>query len=455
MTIYVGSQSTNVYKGSTQISNAYYGSQAVSKVDNGFSPIMQKLSSGQDAVLFVNGDSTAWPDYGPFYKLGTLIGQYHNCNVVLYRWAEWTGTDASGPKEYWGPYTLNTGTGPTLTIGLGAIPGQVPGALFDGSRRTNAIDGFPLVPDAVLFHHGHNMLTTLITNPAQYSVQQRGAYWGPIGMTSLKWPNVPIIMTTQNPRRDDNGYDTAYNNILKLKQVMPSITVVDTHAAFIAQGKAPILYQDVTHPSATIDNSAGATLTANTIFNAYKQSKANTYSTPSWPNLTGTNLLPNGDFSNWTGSAPAGWTLFGTTTVAKDTTYTYGGAAYSMAVSPNSNMDNRISITFDSTLNNALAGKTFSVAALVRQPSTQTRAYISANVRSGGAAVGYAAGDWYNCWDGWMWLVLPGIQADADFASYQNLIRIYPSFGTSPTANDPLIVQKVVVTLDEPPKGLL
>ena len=41
---------------------------------NAFSPMKGKLQAGEDAVLFINGDSTSHGEYGPYYKFAEANG---------------------------------------------------------------------------------------------------------------------------------------------------------------------------------------------------------------------------------------------------------------------------------------------------------------------------------------------------------------------------------------------
>ncbi|MQB37577.1 SGNH/GDSL hydrolase family protein [Agrobacterium tumefaciens] len=428
-----------------------------------FSPLKTKLEAGQDAVLFVNGDSTSYSDYGPYYKFAVALGDLHDYTVVMNRWAEWdnvAGT-ATGPKQYASSATLRTGTRGTLTVFLAALPGQVAGCMFDGTRKPNAIDAIP-TPDLCIIHHGHNMQSFNIPSGTSNYATGVGLFLGPIGMTELQWPNVPQLITTQNPWRDDNGYNKVYQAILLAYAGHSTMTLIDTYAQFIARGKASSLYRDNVHPSDTSGNSAGAQLISDTLFSAYQSSKPAVYTTPAWPLISATNLIDNGDFATWTEpSPPTGWALQGSgTACAKDTTTKYGAAAYSMALTPSTSIVGQNTFLqkyLSSTEMGRIAGKTVTVAMLVRGRSTQPRAYASFGVPDFSNAIKtYVMGDLLNCKDGWMWLVASGIPVVNDAAATWKYLRIYPAFDvTNPTNTDPINIQKVLITDGISPKGII
>lgn len=89
---------------------------------NALSPLRARLTAGQNATIFVNGDSTAYADAGPFQQFAMILGDLHDTRVVLHRWAEWQTNAPTGPKAYADPVTLRAGMGPTLTVYLAALP---------------------------------------------------------------------------------------------------------------------------------------------------------------------------------------------------------------------------------------------------------------------------------------------------------------------------------------------
>ncbi|WP_454850750.1 SGNH/GDSL hydrolase family protein [Rhizobium binxianense] len=421
------------------------------------SPMKARLAGGRDATLLVLGDSTAYSADGPYYKFARAIGQAMNCSVRLFRWAEWAGSAPTGPKAYDEPVTLSAAAGPTLDVYLAALPGAVAGQMFHGARRGAALDAIP-VPHCVIWHHGHNMLNFNVPFAGEYATCE-GMYLGPLGMAEILWPGVPQIIVPQNPRRDDDGYAPVYSAMRAVAAAHPNLGFIDTYQPFLAAGKAANLYRPGSdgnqHPSDSSDNSAGAQLTAETLMAAWERaSRSETYMTPAWPTMSGTQLLPNGDFSNWTGSFPAGFAPLGGGTVSKDFTDTFDGAPYSMAVFPNGNQNNGVARPFSAAEKVICAGKLLSVAALVKSPSTQPRPYLNFLIQSNGALRSFIQGDLINCQDGWMWLVISGVQADSILDNANTSIRLLAALALSaPTNNDPVKIQKIIVEEGPLPKG--
>lgn len=432
----------------------------VETVMSAFGPLVMKLEAGQDAIIWINGDSTAYSDNGPFYIFAALVGAVHDYTVVIYRWAEWVTSAATGPKEYSPAVTLRTGTRGTLVVYLASIPGQVAGAMFDGSRRPNAIDAIP-TPDLCITHHGHNMQTFNMPSGAGAYASGAGVFLGPVGMAEAKWPGVPQLITSQNPLRDSTGYDKVYQAILLSCLAHPTMTFVDTHAQFIARGKTATLYRDNIHPSDASGNNAGSQLIADTLLTAYRRARKSLFTTPAWPLQSAPSLIDNSDFATWPSAVPTGWTLAGSgTSCAKDTSIKYGDAAYSLALTPSltvSGQNTYIQKYLSATEMTRIAGKTIDVAILVRGRSTQPRVYASFSIPDlAGTIRSYVMGDLLNCRDGWMWLVACGIPVINNPAETWKYLRIFPAFDVvNPTSADPLNIQRVLVTEGLSPKGLI
>lgn len=223
----------------------------------------------------MNGDSTAHADDGPFQQFAIMLGGLHDIKVVLYRWAEWQTHAATGPKAYADPVILRAGTGATLTVYLATLPVGRPGYML-AEQRIAALE-IPR-PDLCIMHHGYNMQS--FETPGGIRCPGRAALLGPLGMTEWHWPGAAQLITTQNPWKDGTGYDKVYHTILDVARAHPNLTLVDTHAAFIANGKDATLYNDNIHPSST-----GSALIARTLFAGYLASAPNSgFETPAGQN---------------------------------------------------------------------------------------------------------------------------------------------------------------------------
>ncbi len=416
-----------------------------------FSPIKTKLGEGKDAVLFINGDSTSYEKSGAYYLFAKAIGETMDCKVILHRWAEWNKGTPTGPKEYEAPDTLR-GTGKaTLTIYLASLPGAVAADMFSGARRPKAIDAIPK-PDCCILHHGHNM-RGFPQAMAGDLTSGRGMILAAIGMTSMKWPDVPQAITTQNPWQAGDEYKTVLESIQTAAAAQPSLTLIDSHSAFLAAGKSPDLYRnkDVVHPSDSPTNSKGAQLVADTLFASWTTAATGQpFTTPSWPAMPATNLIGNGDFREWSADnlSPAGWKAENGATITK-------AADYSIEVRPNGSEKAFLTKILSKDEVAAIAGKTISITALVRSSPSQTRVFGSFVCQSGGAIRTFVFLDKGTCKDGWMLLVCSGIVMDADQSRGPVYLRYFPAFGTKPPeSNEPLFIRKVVINEGLLPKGI-
>ncbi|PZR86253.1 MAG: hypothetical protein DI537_29085 [Stutzerimonas stutzeri] len=437
---------------------------------NAFGPLKAKLEAGQNAVVFVNADSTGYSEFGPYYKFAVALGNLYDYTIVLYRWAEWGGSSANGPKEYAAPVTLRTGTRGSMAVYLAALPGQVAGCMFEASRKPNAIDAIPK-PDLAITHHGHNMSS--FETPGSALSIGRGLFWSIVGLISWQWQGVPQAITTQNPWRDTGGYDNVYNAIRGVASVFPSLTLIDSHARIIEAGKDASLYRSGepapgVHLSDTEANSKGAQIVADALMGRFISSKAGAFSTVSWMELPiGTQLFGNGDLSNWTGSVPVNFQNVAGNTVTKDTDpaniFSGSGAAYSARVKPadaNGHFSS-LSNSFDAAERASMAGKTITGIMLVkanplqRTPSTSfiTRANNSLRTYSGGALMwGAQSGA-----GGWMPIVYGGIACDPVNDDANSAYRISPAFGATaaPTADVSWLQRCVIIEGLVPRLGLV
>ncbi|MCZ7493791.1 SGNH/GDSL hydrolase family protein [Agrobacterium rhizogenes] len=421
-----------------------------------FSPLRARLAAGQNATIFVNGDSTAHAEAGPFQQFAMMLGDLHDATVVLYRWAEWETSAATGPKTYATPVTLRAGKEATLTLYLATLPGGMAGYML-AEQRAAALK-IPR-PDLCIMHQGHNMQTFEASGGILSS--GRSTLLGPLGMTEWQWPNAPQLITTQNPWRDGTGYDRVYQAILDLARAHPNLTLVDTHAAFLAKGKDAALYRDNIHP-----NEAGSRLIARTLFDSYLGSaRDNNFQTPCWPKLPAANLIGNGDFTDWTGSVPTGWGMTSPGSATKTTEIIFSPSfASSLALYPNGSQIAGLTRNFRNAEAISMIGRTVSFAVLYKNNEKQRLPYVTLVAKSGGAvrtivcsALQFGGANTSGN-SGWMWAIANGIAIDPDInpAGYNFYLRILPAFGTSaPTSNEPVHIQRIIAVEGDLPKGNL
>lgn len=421
---------------------------------NAWSPMHAKLDAGGSAVLHINGDSTAYPDAGIFYRLALAIGEMHDATVIIYRWAEWQINAATGPKAYADPVTLRTGTRGTLTVYLAALPGGMAGYMFADQRA--AALAIP-TPDLCIMHQGHNMQSFELSSGDVRYVSGKSCFLGPIGMTCLKWPGVPQIITTQNPKRSSTGYDKVRAAILEIGASLTDIMVIDTHQVFMDAGKPTHWYLDDTHP-----NEEGYARIADYLISSYRGSTPIAgFTTAPWPLTAATNLHANPDFTNWTGAVPVNWSAQAPATATKDTNVKWPGFAHSFSMVPNGNAAAGMVRYIRTTELTPLLGKRVTVAVLFYTVAGQRSPTINWVVKSGGnvrTLVGAAlhfggAGDQVT--GGWMMAVFHNvlIDADNDPNAYNVYFSIRPGFGvTAPASNLPLRLQKIMMVEGDKPR---
>ena len=424
---------------------------------NAWSPMHAKLKAGETATLFVNGDSTAYADPGIFYRLAEAMGDMHDATVIIYRWAEWQTNAATGPKAYAAPVTLRTGTRGTLTVYLAALPGGMAGYMFADQRA--AALAIP-TPDLCIMHQGHNMQSFELSSGDVRYVSGKSAFLGPIAMTCLKWPGVPQIITTQNPKRSSTGYDKVRAAILEIGASLTDIMVVDSHQALMDAGKPTKWYLDDTHP-----NELGYAQIAAYLIASYRGSTPVAgYTTAPWPLTAATNLHANPDFTNWTGAVPVNWSAQAPATASKDADFKWPGFAHSFSMVPNGNAAAGMVRYIRTTELTPLLGKRVTVAILYYSMAGQRSPTINWVVKSGGGTrtlVGAAlqfggAGD--QTTGGWMMAVFHDVLIDADIDpnAFTTYFSIRPGFGTTaPPSNLPLRLQKIMMVEGDKPRVAL
>jgi hypothetical protein len=247
--------------------------------------------------------------------------------------------------------------------------------------------------------------------------------------------STPQLITTQNPRREGTGYDKVYQATLELARAHPNLTLVDTHAAFLAKGKDTALYPDNIHP-----NDIGSRLVA-------------------------ANLIGNGDFIDWSSAIPTGWGLIAPGSAIKTTEVVFSSSfASCLALYANGNQAARLTRYFRNSEAASLIGRTISFAMLYKNNEKQRLPYINLVAKSGGAtrtiscsALQFGGGS-ISGNSGWMWAVANEIPIDADISpsGYNFYIRILPAFGTSaPASNEPVYIQRVIAVEGDLPRGNL
>lgn len=419
---------------------------------NAFGPLKQKLQAGQDAVLFINGDSTAYSEFGPYYKFAKALGEETNSKVLLYRWAEWERSKPTGPKEYAAPVALNEQGKGTLSVYLAALPGGVAGSMFDASRHPKAMTEIPR-PDCAILHQGHNMVNYRRAFPEDQSTA-RGLFLAALANTALQWPGIPQVIVTQNPWKGSDKYLGIYEPMVEVAALQPNVQLVDSYKLFIDAGKRDELYRDDIHPSAEEKNSAGASLVNDALLAAWRGAVPGaTADSRVWSDMEGTSLIANGDFSEWEEKGPVGWLAGEGATVEK----VEADGLPALAIYPNGTqyavLDKRPD---DEEFSKITSGKTISVAALVRASPNQLGPVGNFVCPFQGETRTFSFGNLAGGKGEWMWYVVSGIPAEEASIRSAIYFRIHPAFGASaPEKNDPLLVRRVIVSEGALPFGKL
>ncbi|MER8506719.1 hypothetical protein NKH91_17815 [Mesorhizobium sp. M0894] len=275
---------------------------------NGFSSVKSKiLANISDVTIQVIGDSTGNDDTDwvrPWSQW--LASLYPDKTVKYYLWDE----SLSG---YRAPVTLGVGTGAhTIYIYNGSQSGAPPNYFF-GSYYAVAIGA--ITPDLVIWNHGHNVTTD--SDPAT-----RGQFLNAMEWIKRVRPNAAHVITMQNPRRDDTGSDLQIH-VAQALAAQYGDSVVDVYDRFIAAAKPPEWYADNVHPNAT-----GQAVWTEIVKQAWSGCLPATIApNAAFTNTRAQNLLNldasgvdqgYGYFKNYINGTPAGWTVQGGATFAKD-----------------------------------------------------------------------------------------------------------------------------------------
>lgn len=410
---------------------------------NAFSRLKKKLVSGESATLLIISDSTGYrDDSGTRRFIRWLASQYPSHRVTEWYWAEWVTNAPTGPRNYGEPITISEGTSQaTLTILNAVLPGAFAQAMIDGSRWGNVIA--PLqqkAPDLVLWNHGHNHQANLQPKDYPYGC---GSLLAPIGRVGLEFPKSPHAAIIQNPWRDNDGYERVRGWWLAAAAAMPTLTLVDGHALFLDRKKAADLYQDNVHP-----NAKGYELITQALIAMWTATTAQEgVPATNWVSFPAEPLVANGDLSNWTGDLPDKWRLIKNAKVHKDTSHTFGGAPYSLALAGTTQNDGlQISITGEALAR--VRGKQVSVAVLCYVPAGAEQ---DIQVKFTTSSSDQVTGSTLFARDNWKWIVMAGcaVPAEATLA----FVGIFRCFAKPPTTEVPFYIQKLVIVEGAGPRG--
>lgn len=408
-------------------------------LDGAFHPlslsgVKEALRAGAaDVNMLILGDSTGdatseWP-----YLLATWLGEQYPAFSVDYRlWND--GTDTYGTAT-----SIQTGSGAnTLTLYNASISGSNLQHLV-GAKFAPAI--MDVAPDLIIWSHGHNTVDDY-TDPALL----RGKFL--IGMENVRLalPNVPQCAFRQNPRRDDDQMTPVVAALDAVAKSYGGVALFDVYSRFIAQGKATGLYADNVHPSA-----AGQQLYLTAIQDAWQRTGAGSFSvSPAFLETETANLLANGDFSDWPGALPVGWTGAGSPTATKELVIVDAGAAQSLKLTGTTAQAN-IQQSFTAGGLTPFLGEevTLAVRQFVPSGSAGTVGRIAILYTSGGnvssTTRAYTAGQ-----GGWRWMVISGVAVPAN----ATLLRVFLYCDTAANASSAAYYDRAILVTWRLPRNM-
>jgi lysophospholipase L1-like esterase len=220
---------------------------------------------------------------------------------------------------------VQTGTGSkTLTVYNASVSGTTQ-AYIQASRWAAAVAATN--PDLIFVSHGHNT-----GDPGTPTELQRWSMKNDmLSLTedlALTFPRAGLVLVAQNPsfivgRETWQAIKATFWEEIAGRRGYGFLDVhqafTDAQATLGATALQAAYYTDTTHPNAT----GQSLLWFPVVDAALRDNTQSAEPVRSVPPIaqTALNLIPNGDFSTWTSTAPSGWTLSGNLTATKDSTF--------------------------------------------------------------------------------------------------------------------------------------
>lgn len=261
--------------------------------------LLAKLTHGvNNATLMMISDSTGTTNFPWFVAFcAAFAPQFPAYTVTTAQWNITTHT-------YDAPVTIQTGTGgQTLAIYNFSIGGASTGTFVNADFNT----GFrSLAPDYCFISLGHNEAPT--------EPDWRAAYIELVLSLLQAVPTVALCVIAQNPELSTTVQGQRADTYAQIAAEY-GLGFIDVYQAFQENGGAAVLNNpDGVHP-----NAAGQALWALVVNQAMVYDHTGLILGSGYPWLAGgEELLTNGDFSNFTGAVPDGWSVTGGATISKD-----------------------------------------------------------------------------------------------------------------------------------------
>lgn len=394
-----------------------------------------KYAIQQDAAdvnLLVVGDSTGDAADEWVYLFGQWLATQYPTHSVSYRL--WDDTN----NVYGVAAGIATGSGSnTIRIWNASIAGK--GSLYLTGAKQSALS---VNADLVLFSHGKNGQNGLTTQ--QINAENMMGWEA----ARLANPSAYFAPVLQCPNRDDSGMDVEVAQQRVVAALYPDVRPLDVYSAFIARNKDPSLYKDNVHPGPD-----GSALWVGVIEDMWRRSPATTRTNGgALLATTDTNLLSNGDFADFTGALPAGWTGTSSPTAVKELTTVDGASAYSLKLTGTA-AGARIQNFIGTSQRNSVKGKLISLAVrgFVPAGSADSVGRVGIIVDSTGAgSVVTTSASFIEGKGGWRWVIVQGVPVPLDATN----VRVFLYCDSSANATSAAYYDRAVLVQGDIPRDM-
>lgn len=323
------------------------------------------VANARDVNILMIGDSTGDTTSEWIYKFFDAL-TISSHSIVYHPWDDTGGV-------YTTPVTLFTGTGVNTLHIWNASVGGSRGVYFLGTKYANAV--VATEPDLVIFNTGIN------NSAAGNQTLIRSELMSVYAQIQRSFPEAAFAAVLQNPNRDSTVITSVVAAWEDIAALRPGLTLVDTHARFLALDKASSLYTDAIHPNTT----TGTQLYVDAAIAAWSRGYRGDHTPDApWFDTEGADLLLNGDFALFSGAAPDNWTKTANLTSVKELTIIdpLGNPGWSVKLTDaGGSAFSRLTQTLGTTPRDTIRGQTITIAA---------RVYIPANMPQGAGRLAFA-----------------------------------------------------------------
>ena len=398
-----------------------------------FSAAKKIIQDGaSDANILIIGDSTGNETSEWVYLFSQwLSSEYPTHSVSYYLW---------GTTSYAAPVSISTGSGPRkINIWNCSVAGSSPSYVVGSLLAASVVN---VNPDAIVWNHGHNIVTDYTINPALC----RGRFMQAIEQVRQAAPGVPHVAIRQNPRRDDDQMAGVVSSLDAVSALYGDMKLIDVYSRFISAGKPSGWYADNIHPNAT-----GSAEWVEVVKSFWRSSSsAIVIAEPAFLDTAGTNLISNADFnSGYAGGTPTGWTVIGTPTGTVETTIVDSPSTQSLQIDGTVAGSGyyRLISSID-----AIKGKTATLAIRQYVPagSSGTTGRISLLYNNGASVSIDARGQGAEGVGGWRWQIIQGLP----IPSNATFVRVYIYADTAASAGSTAYYGRAILVEGDLPRDM-